>query len=509
MTTWDEFVADPWGKGKDHEAFKASHLAMKPAPEYASSEVLLSGLYRHIGYEGVRESEVPENGRRLLKQVDAGKTPADAKLPAEQWARVLHGALESPKLPNQSAKRFLQLTPVSPEVARYSGSARLAGSPWSPGGLVERMVLLGSPSLESAGQLWSNLFTALAVSGDDDVWARWVDLELSSWLPAGGGGQFSLQPLSDKWPEEFLVSDGKGLQFPARQFARDLEAVIEAKGFMTRRQWVTLLEAVLRIGAVSHVLWICDVNQAAWSAVKATLLGGDPPSAGQWSIFPSQLNYFPYNSAAMDRAKLLVSRYLYARLGLNMVLWGLEAIGAPFRTPLSSQAAVQELVSTVALHREKLKKHGVLAAWDALQASEARTLSCAKGSGGNMLEFVRHAAGQRQTAREVLRGYDQGYIFRKKGQDKRARWVVALGPVAVLAMAHCCLYATGGPRSVHRLCDHLAQYGIGISKDDVASSDLGRQLRLLGLVLDSPDAESGMLVNPPFLKTMNAGREIA
>ena len=115
-----------------------------------------------------------------------------------------------------------------------------------------------------------------------------------------------------------------------------------------------------------------------------------------------------------------------------------------------------------------------------------------------MLEFVRHCVGQRQTARDVLRGYDQGYSIRKRTNDARARWIVSLGPVAVIAMAHCCLYETGGARSVHRLCDHLARYGILIGRDEVASSDLGQKLRLLGLVLDSPDAESGMLVLPPF-----------
>lgn len=504
MTTWDEFITDPWGKGKDHEAFRGSNLGMKPAPEYASSEVLLSGLYRHIGFHGVKEREVPENGRRLIKQVETGKTPVDAKLPAEQWARVLHGALESPKLPNQSAKRFLQLSPITPEVARYSGSARLAGNPWSPGDLVERMVLLGSPSQESAEKLWGKLFSALAISENDDVWARWVSQEFASWMTGDPIDPFLLQPMSHKWQEIFTPIDGSELQFPAKQFVRDLEAVIQAKSFMTRRQWVTLLEAVLRIGAVSHVLWICDVNQTAWSAVKTALFNFKP--TGQLSIYPSQPNYFPYNSAAMDKAKLLVSRYMYARLGLNIVLWGLEAIGAPFKTPLSNHNAVHNLILETERHREKLKKHGVIEAWEKLQVSEARTLACTKGTGGNMLEFIRHAAGQRQTARDVLRGYDQGYIFRKKGHDKRARWVVGLGPVAVLAMAHCCLHATGGPRSVHRLCDHLAQYGILISKDDVASSDLGRQLRLLGLVLDSPDAESGILVNPPFLNPNYSGR---
>jgi hypothetical protein len=44
----------------------------------------------------------------------------------------------------------------------------------------------------------------------------------------------------------------------------------------------------------------------------------------------------------------------------------------------------------------------------------------------------------------------------------------------------------------------LAAYGIVVDRHDIARNDLGHQLRMLGLVLDSPDAESGMLLLPPF-----------
>jgi hypothetical protein len=40
---------------------------------------------------------------------------------------------------------------------------------------------------------------------------------------------------------------------------------------------------------------------------------------------------------------------------------------------------------------------------------------------------------------------------------------------------------------------------------DIPQNELGHQLRMLGLVLDSPDAESGMLLVPPFLTNGNIG----
>jgi hypothetical protein len=44
----------------------------------------------------------------------------------------------------------------------------------------------------------------------------------------------------------------------------------------------------------------------------------------------------------------------------------------------------------------------------------------------------------------------------------------------------------------------MAAYGIVVDHRKIDSNELGTQLRMLGLVLDSPDAESGMLLVPPF-----------
>jgi len=139
-----------------------------------------------------------------------------------------------------------------------------------------------------------------------------------------------------------------------------------------------------------------------------------------------------------------------------------------------------------------------MAEFNAIKDAEARTVACKKGIGSNLTEFGRYVLGQRLTNTESLRGYDQGYILRKRGENKSSPWIVSLGPVAVLALTHCCLKDAAGPRSVQRLCAHLSLYGIHVDQEDVSKSDLGRKLRMLGLVFDSPDAESGMLLVPPF-----------
>jgi hypothetical protein len=497
--TLADFKNTPWRAS--HRSYEKSALAISPAPEYASSEVLVSSLYRTVGFAALKEGGVPQAGRdhdRLVQKMrDKQRAPTGALVSADTWNTVIHGVLESPKLPNQSSKRFLQVSPLVPRMAVFSGSARLSSNSWPAGSLVRRMVCLGANDAASAKALWNELFEAMSVGDGDDVFARWLQQEADAWTSPFPSWGIASMPADEA--EILAKADFKGLQFPARQFTKDLRAIIAAKDAMTRRQWTTLLEAIIRLGAVAHVAWLCDVQARIWRNVREAINeqpSGDESLAG--SIFPEAPQYMAYGGKALMVFKDLASGYLQARLGINAVLWSLGEIGQPYSDPLSTSDDIRTLCSHLRKNRAALALAGVSRHISEVLENEARALLCKKGIGSNLMEFARHCLGQRQTASPLLRGYDQGYVLRKKGSSPSSPWVVSLGPASVLALTHCALAGMGGPRSIQRLVRHLAAYGVAVDRNDIAGSDLGHQLRMLGLVLDSPDAESGMLLLPPF-----------
>ncbi|WP_088145957.1 hypothetical protein [Achromobacter denitrificans] len=499
--TLSNFTQAPWKNS--HEVYQASPLSISPAPEYANSEVLVASLYRIIGFAGISESKVSPAGRELEQRLQKlrdkrGSSPKEATLEVEGWNTVLHGVLESPKLPNQSAQRFLQVTPLVPALAPFSGAARLKGNPWSPGNLIRRMVWLGSPSHQAAQSLWSSLFTALSIEAEDDVFARWLEREVPSW---GTGATWQEAPVPPNEVSALPDDDFTNMSFmPARQFTKDLKALIQVKHTMTRRQWTSLLESILRVAAVTHVTWLCDVQDRLWRCLSEAVDGGGPSGdlATRSRVFPSQAPYMAYGGKALQGLKDKASSYLSARLSINALLWSLDDLGLPYRGSIGSSKGIAQLCEHVRTNRQALLAAEFGARVAEIREQEAKTLGCKKGIGSNLLEFARHVLGQRQTAIQLLRGYDQGYILKKKGSSNSSPWVVSLGPVAVLALVHCALSGMGGPRSIHKLGDHLGAYGIAVDRADIARNDLGNQLRMLGLVLDSPDAESGMLLLPPF-----------
>ena len=106
---------------------------------------------------------------------------------------------------------------------------------------------------------------------------------------------------------------------------------------------------------------------------------------------------------------------------------------------------------------------------------------------------------RRETVETGMNSYDQGYFIKKKG-GLRSNLITGFGPVSAMALVHSCAYNKSGNRNIADFRNHLAEYGFEIPVSDLMDGESGSLLRNLGLVLDSPDAEGGMILNPPFLK---------
>jgi hypothetical protein len=501
MMSLEDYIADPWKAEKSHPAYFDSAFAIKPAPEFATSEVVISSLYRALGFDGFSERGVIQNAGVFQRASSSTGPLPNGSVSNDTWQTVLYSALASPKQSHQSARRVLQMTPLVPDANLYSGSARLAGNPWNPGALVRRIIQMGT-NAEEASALWSLLFGALSVDSEDDAWARWLQEEFS---------RRKLATISMTWQQvpwkqdaiDLAPSDKILLRFPAQQFVMDIRSVVAAKSSMTRRQWISLFEAVVRIGAVSHVLWLCSVSSRLWEhalrIISGTSQAPDSVDEVRNLVFSSTKHHLNYGSMVLPAIRNIVSSYLSARLGLNILLWQLEEFGLTVG-PLNSSEEILKFYKVVEEHRTPLSDANVIGVYQRLRddVDHARTLACKKGIGSNLIEFARHSLGRRQTAESTLRSYDQSYVLNKRGSANNSPWVVSLGPVALLALVHCCLRQYRGPRSVRHLSEHLALYGIALSVDNISASELGKELRMLGLILDSPDAESGILLVPPF-----------
>lgn len=510
----EDFIQNPWKEQSTHEAYTESFLHMRPAPEYASGEVVLASLYRNVGFPAISESKVPTLGRDFLKRIERdylGKKGDSQRVGIDAWRGIITGSLRSPKQPNQAAKRFLQICPIVPDATAYSLSARLSANSWNPGQLVGRVIGFGQACEARAYQVWLSLFEHLSVDNNDDVWARFLQEEFVRWRKP---------ELAIEWkePEELLRPETisrwhqDSLRIPASQFRQDLECVMDLKEFLTRRQWISMVESVLRLGTASHVMWLCRANHECLMLVEAVLNGDQTPTA---ECVRQRLGldtpFWNYGQIAARTIKEYARDFVIARAGLNLVLWHCQELQSKSglampKEPLSNASHIAEFLGYLASIRSSFPYSQYEGNLRSAIEADPRVAACKKGITCNITEFLRHVLGQRQTSEPGMESYDQGYYLRKRGSYSSAPWIMSFGPVAVLMLVHGCTHKARGPRTVEDLCRHLAGYGIEARAQDVVRMDLGKTLRNLGLVLDSPDAEGGMVLVSPFKAVLEESR---
>lgn len=499
-----DFYQAPTAQTNLHMVYRKSFFMMRPAPEYATGEVLMASLYRKVGFPDLSEKNVPTQGRSFYRRI---QTPPNelknriGKISAKSWNKVIDGVLRSPKQPNQSKQNFLQLTPLVPELALYTASARLRGNPWNPAELIQRIFGYSTSEIGNVEETWNRIFSALDVNNTDDIWARFLTDELTNWRPPEIKHEWKYSPLVD-FKEILCPEDANGIKSPAKRFHKDLNALLELKTSLTRRQWISMFESILRIGSVSHVLWICHVHNVVWTKMQDCIDGVMPITHDLYTdlSIPS-MGFWTYGDQALTKAKDLIRKYYIARIGINHVLHVLTDLGVELaENSLSTVAGLANLFQLLEEKRNELTQRDVISKNRELLDLDPKQLACTKGITSNMFEFVRYTLGQRQTAEVELKGYDQGYYLRKKGSYLSAPWIVTFGPVSAMTLTYCCAVESRFPRNIVDFCAHLANYGIYLHPNDFLATDLGSIMKNLGLILDSPDAEGGMMIFSPFTK---------
>jgi hypothetical protein len=503
-----------------HPSYRSSMFA-GTAPEYSTGEVLLSSLYRSFLLD-VSESSVDlENIKRAPESMPATVGGSDV------WSRLLmeRGGITSPFRHGQySPLAARQLMPLVPSVARIAGVlGKRPRSRWNPSNLL--LEALGSAvDPNESDELIRKLGEALDVKDGDDLFARFVEEALQQGLrninpPGEHAPPYPSIRLDDDVRRAFRSNPSAIRLSPAERFSKDLRAVIDVKASLTRRQWAVLVEAILRLGLGMHALWMCDVNGRVWGLVLNVASGGPVPSVQQlettiWEKHDEASMLLELGSDAESLIERHIERYAYARTGLNLLLYQLEDVGAawPHATPIayatqpptSAPAALANFLGHVSAHRQAIDpadagrwlRSEVGQLFD--DSDELRALArCKSGYTKNLFEFARHSLGQIKARDPAERCYDLAYLLAYSGDRKPLP--VEPGPDMLVMLVHvCCAANPSMPVSLTDFRSHLAEYRLHVPAGELIGGKTGRDLAMLGLVVDSPDAAGGRLLVPPF-----------
>lgn len=505
----EEFKQKPTESRNNHIAYTDSFLNFNTSPEYAIGEVMLSSLYRNVGWKNSEtgnkfaESLIFKYGsltEGILKRIEKNKREdGDSKIfDYKDFDKILQSFLQSPRTAKQLNSKNLILYPIISDTAIYSSAARMKGNPWNPGSLIEDVIVCGCKDISEASEVWNNLYIALNSNPEnekEDIWARILAKEFSSWRDNSITWGNSPNQLS-KPSFIFYQCKNSDKFYPARQFVNDLKLVIALKDRLTRKQWISIVESLIRVGSASHLLWVCKVNSIIWEYFMNTLRGIKVTKRDlEGKIFNKNIIDLKYGENINIAIKKYAREYIIARVGINFLLYKLGDL-APKK--INSLDEVESLAQILLSKNENFDISEINLEINNMLEKDPKLLNCTKGIGNNIYEFIRYSLGQKMTADVTRKSFDQGFWLKKKGEYSSAPWLLEMGPVSILLLVYCETEPYNFSRTINNFCEHLSNYGISMNPNDIASSKIANTLRSLGLVTDSPDAEGGMVINNPF-----------
>ena len=477
----------------NHPQYDSSCFSMGQQPEYSTGDVLLASCYRVLRLAPTAESSVDlENIGTLPSRLQTDAVPSGV------WEFIIQKALCSPPKPGERTTRPLpQLVPLVPSLGNFSGVLGRPRSRWNPGMLTLYTLAsgVGPTSLQEAVSAFVQALDA--VQSEDDVFAWFLEDRLRD-LPETARSGDTPKWLEELDPPKVAFRDQRRVPWsPAEVFAKDLDRILWLKQYLTRRQWCALVESLLRIGLVTHVLWVCSLNALVWENTLAVLDGEPPPSkeaieSKLWYKHTVGEPFLDGGQSADPYLRRHIESYATARLGLNLLFHALEERNVPLIWP--SEASRQGLAADVQIahfleHLAQEKSvfgsdpRGLItrhlgSTIDDLAANRGITMSGqTRGVPKNLYEFLAYTLQRRRARDDVLKEHDQGYLLAKASNARSAPWVVRPGPVLLLTMCHVtCASMAGVPVTLSHLANHFGYYGVRLATGDLQEGVIANDL---------------------------------
>lgn len=508
-----------------------SFFSFVVSPEYITSEILLSVLYRQLGFTDFAstgaDKYIPFLSRDLKKVITGSNEFAVAPFSADEIRQLLEEIVTVPKEATQrdKYKELLFLYPLTPYAAIFSHPIRLkspkgspedqtGGTPWNPSAILKQMFVYATQEQDDLTTLWDEVFSNLSIQDgeNEDFFAKCFDGVLETYAenkadtycksikwekipsPFKSLENLELMPLADR--NEIVKS-------PHKVFAEDIRNLLKLKKHFSRRQWLTLFEAYLRLSMSSFVAWITHMYLQVYNVLQSVIeTNADVPTIEQFRkmlSFSSNTEHsiFSYGEQFAKNKRELVVKYGPAFYYIAFLLFTLKEKFSYVPNWTSTQNFLDSLKDISSFFQnENTSQEFVSDFAHILERNSAVLKQKRNGRIKHLDQFFANMR-QRNVADSNFGRYDQSYMAKKRSGYKSAPYVVIPGSALLLTLAFCCTKRSRTVITLKSFREYLLNFGFVIKQSQIAA--FTTQLRNLGLTMDSPDAEEGVIILSPFM----------
>lgn len=511
-----------------------SFFSFVVAPEYLTSEMLLSLVYRQLGFSDFVATSadrfIPFLSRDLKKVITTSTNFSTEPFDSNEIRMLLENVVSVPKELSQrdKYKDLLFFYPLTPYAALFSHPVKLkspkgdpttqtGSSPWNPASIFKQMFMYSTKDDSDRTELWNELFEALCVQDEnEDFFAKVVDGILEKYteineLTYGKTLKWSAitNPFESSLENELMSWDDRSKIncSPYKVFAEDLRNLLKLKQQFSRRQWLTLLEAYLRISMAAFVAWTIHMHLQVYNVLLEVIK--------DQSVIPtleqlyeklslstnSEHSLFSYGELFAKNKQALVTQFGPAFYYIDFLLFVLKEKFSYIPDWTTVQGFYDSLSKIAEIFKDETYRQDFNTAFGTILEEKSAILKQKRTGKIKHLDEFFSLLRQRSVADSKYSHYDQSYLAKRRSAYKNSPYVLIPGSAQLLTLAFCCVQRSRTVVTLEAFREYLLHFGFSIKQSQIEAFTL--QLRNLGLTMDSPDAEEGAIILPPF--TMERG----
>jgi hypothetical protein len=477
-----------------------------------ATQFLISSLYRSIGLITLSEDSASINAEVLFAGMDFSK-----KLPLifnnEQFKKIIKGSLNFPKGNTKNEKQYL-ISPLIPEIAAFGGTMRRQSS-WNAGKFILQIISNCCNDDEEFKEIIIELYEALKVdiNKGSDAWSlllvnefKTINENLTGHISCNQNN-IDLISLIKEYRSAEVKLVLKDSNF-SKNVIKDLKILIEIEkeSNISRQQWVSLLETFFRLLIFNHIINTLNLSRSYFS-ILTEILENDPNKIMDERMFEKFINLDFNQKSNIDKNLKVSTRSAFIDNNIHLYClynhFTYEILQSNNVNIQLNDSRNQFISKTNILlqnfsNAEDLKLK--FSEYKRLNEDILKFISVKDRSLAQIQECLIYI-GNKKVKEKELKSYvpDVNFLFAQRKGIKGNPYMFELGSGTISLLTGLIFRKRSAQNFISGMeyIKEMLNYNIDLNIQDISSGEINLTMQSLGIVIDSPDTEGGVLIVKP------------
>lgn len=469
--------------------------------------ILISSLYRNLELVSSNEKNCNNNAQLLYSALN-NSAQIGKLFTNDELVKLFNTSLCVPTSESQLKQKKFWISPLVPEIGNYGLAARNVGNPWNPGAFFLEILANYASNIEVFIEIIKGLIYTLEVDiKDNDIWSICIKNELdtiSENLKIEAAKPFDEVKFRDFYnkksrPQKKLLH----ISIFSKNTITDIQNIIKLKDSLTRQKWIGFFEGFIRITMFNHIIYTLNLSKSYFDLVK------DKLNQGSTNIDRSDFIKFinlEYNLKDI-RIKVGTARKEYIRSHVESFAYYNYLISNIFTAAgynkfldFESEEKFIEVTENILKYFKNVNELSEFK----VKFQNDNELDLSKltedfSSFKNIKESLGYLCTRKSSSKEKYIS-DVNFLFDKNGSNINSPYFLKISSGLISTLTSLIFLRKGDSNSFIsglEFINGLNEYNIQLSINDISTGNIKDTMLSLGIVIDCPDTEGGVLIIKP------------